>query len=57
MASVHSSAAGAMATVDEPLSLDAQQLYQYIADADVTATTMFLANSQPPPASMQALPG
>jgi hypothetical protein len=47
VASVHSSAASAMATVDEPLSLDAQQLQVSIADADVTATTMFLASSQP----------
>jgi hypothetical protein len=49
----HSSAASAMVTVDEPLSLDAQRLYQDVADADVTATTMFLASSQPPLASTQ----
>ena len=53
VADEHSSAASAMVTVDEPLSLDAQQLYQYIADADVTVTTMFLANPQPPRASTQ----
>ena len=53
VASEHASAASAMATVDEPLSLDAQQLYQHVADADVTATTMFLASSQPPLASTQ----
>jgi hypothetical protein len=47
VADEHSSAASAMVTVDEPLSLDAQQLYQNVADADVTATTMFLASSQP----------
>jgi hypothetical protein len=52
VADEHSSAASAMVTVDEPLSLDAQQLYQDIADADVTVTTMFLANAQPPAASI-----
>jgi hypothetical protein len=57
VASVHSSAASAMATVDEPLSLDAQQLYQSIADADVTATTMFLASSQPPLSSLRVYQG
>ena len=53
VADEHSSAASAMVTVDEPLSLDAQQLYQDVADADVTATTMFLASAQPPLASTQ----
>jgi hypothetical protein len=57
VASVHSSAASAMATVDEPLSLDAQQLYESIADADVTATTMFLASSQPPLSSLRVYQG
>ena len=57
VASVHSSAASAMAAVDEPPSLDAQQLYQSIADADVTATTMFLASSHPPLASLQVYQG
>jgi hypothetical protein len=57
VASVHSSAASAMASVDEPLSLDAQQLYQSIADADVTATTMFLASSQPSLSSLQVYQG
>ena len=57
VASVHSSAASAMATVDEPLSLDAQQLYESIADADVTATTMFLASSQPSLASLRVYQG
>jgi hypothetical protein len=57
VASVHSSAAGAMATVDEPLSLDAQQLQVSIADADVTATTMFLTSSQPPLASLRVYQG
>jgi hypothetical protein len=57
VADQHSSAASATATVDEPLSLDAQQLYQSIADADVTVTTMFLANAQPPLASTKHYQG
>jgi hypothetical protein len=39
----HSSAAAEVVTTSEPLSLDAQQLYQSLSDADVTATTAFLA--------------
>lgn len=57
VASVHSSAASAMVTVDEPLSLDAQQLYESIADADVTATTMFLADAQPALSSVRVYQG
>jgi hypothetical protein len=57
VASVHSSAASAMASVDEPLSLDAQQLYESVADADVTATTMFLASAQPPLSSLRVYQG
>jgi hypothetical protein len=57
VASVHASAASAMVGVDEPLSLDAQQLYQSLADADVTVTTMFLANAQPPLSSLQVYQG
>jgi hypothetical protein len=56
-ADVHASAASAMASVDEPLSLDAQQLDASIADADVTATTMFLASAQPKLATLQAYQG
>jgi hypothetical protein len=52
-ASEHSDAASAVVTVDEPLSLDARQLYQSLADADVTVTTAFLASSQPPLAQLQ----
>ncbi len=48
VASEHDSAARAMVTVDEPLSLDAQQLYESVADADVTITTAFLNSSRPP---------
>jgi hypothetical protein len=38
----HSGAAHAVAYTDEPLSLDAQQLYADLADADVTITTAYL---------------
>jgi hypothetical protein len=47
VASQHSSAAAAVVTVDEPLSLDAQQMFQAIADADVTITEALLASSEP----------
>jgi hypothetical protein len=53
VASAHSSAAGSVVTVDEPLSLDARQMYESIADADVTITTAFLASSRPPLAPLQ----
>ena len=36
VAIVHSSAAQSLVSVDEPLSLDARQMYQAIADADAT---------------------
>jgi hypothetical protein len=39
----HSSAASEVVNTSEPLSLDAQQMYQSLADADVTAVTAFLA--------------
>jgi len=48
VASQHSSAAGALVTVDEPLSSDARQMYESIADADVTITAAYLPSSQPP---------
>lgn len=51
--SEHSSAASAAVTVDEPLSLDARQLYESLADADVTITTAFLASSRPPLVPLQ----
>jgi hypothetical protein len=47
VAAEHSSAAGALVNVDEPLSLDAQQMYQSLADADATITAALLASSQP----------
>ena len=47
VAAEHSSAASALVTTDEGLSLDAQQMYQSIADADATITSALLASSQP----------
>jgi hypothetical protein len=41
--SQHASAAGDIVSASEPLSLDAQQMYQSLSDADVTVTTAFLS--------------
>jgi hypothetical protein len=41
--SQHASAAADIVSASEPLSLDAQQMYQSLADADVTVTTAFLS--------------
>ncbi|MGO9958446.1 MAG: hypothetical protein ACLP50_21195 [Solirubrobacteraceae bacterium] len=49
----HASAANDLVTKGEPLSLDAQQMYQSISDADVTATTTFLSGPRPPLAPLQ----
>ena len=38
----HASAAHDVAATDESLSLDAQQIYQSLADADVTVSTAYL---------------
>jgi hypothetical protein len=57
VAADHSSAAGALVAVDEPLSLDAQQMYQSIADADATVTAALLASSQPSLSSVQRYQG
>jgi hypothetical protein len=38
----HTSAAHDVAATDESLSLDAQQIYQSLADADVTVSTAYL---------------
>jgi len=43
--SQHASAAADVVHVNEPLSLEARQLYQLLSDADVTATTAFLSGS------------
>ena len=40
--SQHASAAGNVADSSEPISLDAQQMYQSLADADVTVSTGYL---------------
>jgi hypothetical protein len=37
-----------MVSVDEPLSVDARQMYEAIADADVTVTAAYLASPEPP---------
>jgi hypothetical protein len=39
----HAAAAGDVVSTSEPLSLRAQQMYQSLADADVTVTTAFLS--------------
>jgi ABC-type multidrug transport system fused ATPase/permease subunit len=44
----HASAAQDVVSTSEPLSLAAQQMYQALADADVTATTAFLAGPNVP---------
>ena len=51
--SQHAAAAGDVVSASEPLSLDAQRMYQALSDADVTATTAFLAGPQPPLAARQ----
>jgi hypothetical protein len=53
VATLHSSAAHSLVAVDEPLSLDARQMYQAIADADATITAAYLASSQPPLVTLQ----
>jgi hypothetical protein len=57
VATVHSSAAQSLVRVDEPLSLDARQMYQAIADADATITAAYLAGSQPSLATLQRYQG
>ena len=42
----HASAAADVVHVSEPLSFEAQRLYQSMSDADVTATTAFLSGPQ-----------
>jgi len=51
--SQHASAANDVVHVDEPLALAAQQMYESISDADVTATTTFLSGPEPPLAPLQ----
>jgi hypothetical protein len=49
----HAGAASNVITSSEPLSLDAQQLYRSLSDADVTVSTGYLAGSQEPLAAQQ----
>jgi hypothetical protein len=49
----HASAASSVVAVREPLSIDAQQIYQHLSDADNTAATAFLAGGLEPPAARQ----
>ena len=49
----HASAASSVVSVREPLSVDAQQIYQHLSDADNTAATAFLAGGLEPPAARQ----
>jgi hypothetical protein len=42
----HAAAAAGVVRVSEPLSFEAQRLYQSLSDADVTATTAFLSGQQ-----------
>jgi hypothetical protein len=48
MVSQHASAAREATATSEPLSLAAQQMYQSLADADVTASTGYLYGRTPP---------
>jgi hypothetical protein len=49
----HASAASSVVSVREPLSVEAQQIYQHLSDADNTAATAFLAGGLEPPAARQ----
>jgi hypothetical protein len=51
----HASAAGNVVTVSEPLSYDAQQIYQSLSDADATEAAAFLAGIEPPAARQRYL--
>jgi hypothetical protein len=51
--SQHSSAASNVAGSSEPISLDAQQMYQSLADADVTVSTAYLYGRTGPFADRQ----
>jgi hypothetical protein len=52
-AELHASAASAAVSSGEPLSLDAQRLYQSLGDADVTVTTAYLYGQNQPFADRQ----
>jgi len=53
MVGQHASAAGDVVGTSEPLSLKAQQMYQSLADADVTVSTGYLYGATPPFKSRQ----
>lgn len=52
-ASQHSSAAADVVAVNEPLSLDAEQIYTSLSDADATAASAFLAGGLEPAKARQ----
>ena len=49
----HASAAADVVAVSEPLSLDAEQIYTRLSDADATAASAFLAGGLEPAAARQ----
>jgi hypothetical protein len=49
----HASAAADVIAVSEPLSLDAEQIYQSLSDADATAASAFLSGGLEPAADLQ----
>jgi hypothetical protein len=49
----HASAAADVVAVSEPLSLDAEQIYQSLSDADATAANAFLSGGLAPAAARQ----
>jgi len=49
----HASAAADVVGISEPLSLDAEQIYENLSDADDTATHAFLSGGLEPEASLQ----
>jgi hypothetical protein len=49
----HASAAANVVAVSEPLSLDAEQIYQSLSDADATAASAFLSGGIEPAADLQ----
>jgi hypothetical protein len=51
-ASQHASAAGNVVSVSEPLSLDAEQIYQDLSDANDTAASAFLSGGLEPAAAL-----
>jgi hypothetical protein len=52
-ANQHASAAADVVATSEPLSLDAEQIYQSLSDADATAANAFLAGGLEPAAARQ----